>query len=351
MFGHTLLNSVSLNTWYHCVLTLKYITASSTEIKSYFNGNLITTETVNSTIANYTTSTVNNFISRGAGAGIAERISGNVDDFRIYNKILEINEVYDLYNGNTDRSYPILKDANNLTINPLAWYKFDSDGITTDTSGNGYTLTNNGTVVLNTNDFVKGNASLSMSASTQYLNNSSFFNITNKSWSVSFWLKKNTNTVVDWLVSIGDTSNSGSKQVIIYDSGNLLTVSDWNTYISASSFQMAGSWHHIVVSYATGSKTITIYRNGSQIQQGTLANEQSPTNHSFLVGAVNLTATTNNLKGLMDDLRFYDQTLTATQVSELYNGRLSIYNPPAFLTGFELEDESKIIDNTISSYK
>jgi len=360
MFGHTLINPVSSNTWYHCILTLKYISASSTEIKSYLNGNLITTETVNSTIANYTTSIVNNFISRGAGAGIGERISGNVDDFRIYNKILEINEVYDLYNGNTDRSYPILKDANNATINPTAWYKFDNNNLTTDSSGNGYNLTNNG-VVLNNSIFVKGDASAYFNPSNtsdfKYLTYSGI-DFGSKSFSISIWvyLSENTAGVQYWILSTNRIDSTNRTLIIGFEANNKMRFAFYGNdldYVYTLSNDI-NKWVHWCFTYdsvvASGNNRF-IYRNGVQVAADRSSSSLSSPSTILEIGRWNLSANTL-FYGYLDDLRIYHGiAFTATQVSELYNGRISIYNPPAFLTGFELEDEDLIKENTISSYK
>jgi len=322
------------NTWYHIVWCISKTGVWTVYANGVNTGITVTRSFISGINYNASYKTI--------GTGVNGALTGNMDDFRIYDYDLSQNDVLLLYKSGVDRSYPILKDGNGNIINPTAWYQFDTGALTIDSSPNGYTLTNNGTVTLNTNDFVKGNASMSMSASTQYLNNSSFYNITNKSWSVSFWLKKTSNSVVDWLVSIGNSDNTPSKQVIIYyDASNLFIVSDWvgaNAIVPA--FLAAGAWHHFVVTYQTGTRTVIVYRNGSQVQQGSTSAEFSPTNHSLFVGATNTTATVNNLKGLMDDLRFYDFVLSTTQVSELYTGRLAIYNPPGFILGTEIEPEA-----------
>jgi len=278
----------------------------------------------------------------------AKSWAGQIDDFRIYqNKVLSPVEVYDLYNGNTDRSYPILKDTNNITINPLVWYQFDTSGNLGSDSMGIHNLTNPNDVAFS-NDYVKGNGSAFFDGTNDFLEKTNAFNLNNKNFSISLWIKKSRNNVDDLFFSIGGDSQVNSTHLhVAYLPSNAISLRFWGFNISSTNtFTDAGIWVHLVFTFNTTTVVGEIYRNGVLIGSGNIGSQLN-TNNVFRIGR----STTFYYQGLMDDFRIYESVLTATQVSELYNGRVSIYNPPAFLTGFELEDEDLFKENTISSYK
>ncbi|HEY9702043.1 MAG TPA: LamG domain-containing protein, partial [Allocoleopsis sp.] len=188
------------DTWYHIVWTI----SSSGIWNVYVNGIKLA---VSVTYSIPSGNTFNNLKRIGRGADIypADRGAGDIDDFRIYNIALTDSQARQVYDGEINRSYPILKDANNTTINPTAWYKFDNNNLTTDSSGNGYNLTNNG-VVLNNSIFVKGDASAYFNPSNttdfKYLTYSGI-DFGSKSFSISVWvyLSENTVGVQYWILS------------------------------------------------------------------------------------------------------------------------------------------------------
>jgi len=89
----------------------------------------------------------------------------------------------------SDYSYPILKDTNNITINPSMWYKFDNNIL--DSSGNNNDLIlSGGTYYFYSTVFAKGITSISNNNDTNLLlystNNYTIDNIT-PNISVVFW--------------------------------------------------------------------------------------------------------------------------------------------------------------------
>ena len=341
--------------WRHIVWTI----SSSGVWSFYINGvnqNInITGNVANSLDLNY------NRVLGGSFDGSVSYITGNIDDFRIFDYVLSPVEVYDLYNGNTDRSYPILKDANNATINPLVWYQFDTTGLLLDSGTSINNLTNNASTLDITN-FIKGNGSLSVG-------NGKYVSITND---IPFRTIQTTNGITISLWFRG-TSSSGTYGAIFHSGlsyvndntnvfkiikdGSLTNLQFYypragNNFTTSGTNYFTGAWHHIVWTISNTGVS-TIYINGVNVNSSlSTANFNSGTNdYNSNKNLGRGSVSSEFLDGNIDDFRMYDITLTATQVSELYNGRISIYNPPAFLTGFELEDEDLFKENTISSYK
>ena len=119
----------------------------------------------------------------------------------IINNNLKIN-IKEKFNNNMcfGSYFPILTDTNGTPINPIAWWKFDDGALTTDSSGNGYTLTayadapRGNIPVANTTDYVRGNASVSFNKNLanyyRLLNPFNFYNVWNGTGiSFSFWFK------------------------------------------------------------------------------------------------------------------------------------------------------------------
>jgi len=238
-----------------------------------------------------------------------------------------------------DKSYPILKDANNATINPFAWYQLDTGNFLLDGSGNGYDLTNNNTVTVNQNDYAKGNGSISLNGTNQYLQRTSAFNFNSKSFSVCAWVKKTSNARGDFIFEFGSVSGTGLRCFFGYQNNDKLMFAIYGdtSLFSTLAYTDAGIWTHICCTFETGTKARKVYRNGVQVGSDNAGIELN-TSDTFTLGAY--LDTPAYFQGLIDDFRIYNFVLTATQVAELYNGRLAIYNPPGFILGTEIEPEA-----------
>ena len=342
--------------WRHIIWTI-----SSTGVWSFYingvNQNInITANVPNSLDLNY------HRVLGGSFDGSVSYITGNIDDFRIFDYVLSPIEVYDLYNGNTDRSYPILRDANNMTIDPIVWYKFDSGSLTQDSSGNGYNLTNNG-VTFNKNNFIKGDGSASFIASSgQFFEfpatiDLNSINVVN---GITFtcWFRGTTDTQeYGGIFHFGTTMTGGTpaarevgfnRQAATTNLSffNITTTTDGNnagatglyTVISDQNY-FTGAWFFVVYSISkTGFVNIYI-NNVSKYSAQSIVIPPYTVNRRNCIGKLYTGACLN---GNIDDFRIYPLQLTATQVSELYNGRVSIYNPPGFILGVDLEDHKLI---------
>jgi len=319
-------------------LTFTYKTGTKVR-KIYRNGVLIAND-----IASGELNTNNNLF---IGNQSTYYFKGLMDDFRIYEKELTQLEINELYYGNANRSYPLLKDGNNETINPLVWYKFDnSNNLGYDDIRN-HDLTNNNGTAYNSNDYTKGSGSASFDGTNDFLSNTSAFNLNSKDFSISLWIKRDENSRIDFFIELGSVNATRQKLLMAYTLENTIYFGFYNDTLNLSGYtDDAGKWIHLVYTYKTGTKVRKIYRNGVLIGNDTSGGELNTTN-DFKIGNHN----TLYFKGLMDDLRIYERELTATQVQELYLGRIQIFNPPSFLLGLELEDKELEEDNIASIYR
>jgi autotransporter-associated beta strand protein len=236
------------------------------------------------------------------------------------------------YTGNTTISGGTLRLA---PVTPVASYTFDNVNGTTvindGTGGTGMngTLANGATIV---SGGQSGNAvSLSGGASVDI--NNSITNLGNVGiWTVSAWVK--TTTAGASILTKGDGSGWSNGNTIFYlgdgtgpGSGGIPSGVRWAGGFFQGSTSAAsvnnGIWHQ--VTYVNNAGTYAIYVDG--VTQPLSAGNSSFGN-ADIGSVVRLGVSTNtvpsdgtiNFNGLLDNVQFYNQALTASQVSSLYQG-------------------------------
>jgi len=173
----------------------------------------------------------------------------------------------------------------------------------------------------------------------------------NAIFSVSSWFKLNTvnsngsgiigkwhnNTSASWLLYVRSASTSGNMTFIVRngaDNGHFILDSG----VSASS--LTGEWTHIV-GVADGNN-LTMYINGVSVASisydGTINNPASDAHIGSYNADVDNTHRTN---ANIADVRIYDTDLTATDISDIYNGT----NITTNLVGHWLTDADNVLDN------
>ncbi len=214
--------------------------------------------------------------------------------------------------------------AANATL--LAYYSFDTLGtITTDSSGNGRTLTNNGATI-GTGKFGTGGASFNGSSDFLFRNDASL-GLTSGDFSVAFWYqspsvnfsaiagKNNTNSNQGWDVSVNGFSTL---------SANLEDTLAGTTTVARPADD-ASNYHHVVMQ-RSGLTALNIFIDG--VLTGTdviSASDFAATSNAFALGARNVssggtagsTGGANFYTGLIDELYIYDVALSQTEINNL----------------------------------
>jgi len=314
-----------INKWINWVFTYNKDTKKR---KIYRNGNFIAEG--NALSAGYIPSTHNYRIGGFYLNNSQKYFNGYIDDFRIYNTELSAIQIQKLYNDTetfyniTDKSYPIIRDLNNFEILPLVWYKFDNSTNIGLDSMNKHNLTNNGSTTYSTADFIKGIGCASFNGTTQYLNKTSAFNLNNKDFTISAWIKRDRNNTSERFLRVGENSIATNQQIGIGITSTNFPIMDFNgtgNNLIGTEILATNIWYHIVFTFNNTSKTRSLYLNGIFNATNTSAGQVISTNNTFEIGR------TPFYQGLMDDVRIYEIELTPTQVQELYNGRVNIYYP------------------------
>lgn len=214
-----------------------------------------------------------------------------------------------------------------LSINPTHYYKADAAGLLVDSSGNGYTLTNNGSVTTTTG---KQNEAWDLNGTTQYLSRAhGTENDFSTKFSVSMWVNRSAytgtfpgiigkgtyNTSIEWLVYI-DTGSSNVLR-ILFDASNYGDV--------AAPFGSTATWYHLAIVYdgtLAAANRLKVWVDGSAQSVGvtgtipaSLTNPGSPT--GLTIGHV---LGLDYWTGQIDVVAIVNDAWNSSDVALLYGG-------------------------------
>ena len=175
---------------------------------------------------------------------------------------------------------------------------------------------------------IQGNGADFERSNTEYLISSTGPGITGD-WSISFWLKQESQTINQWPIT-SYTSGEGGILLRVNSDGKLFaqfgnggTVS--KTVTTASQITI-GSWYHVVFTsdVSAGTNGYTVYVNGSSVAL------TADTSTATSVGAqANMTigalgAGTQPFDGVIDEVGIWSRILSASDVTTLYNSGAGI---------------------------
>lgn len=201
-------------------------------------------------------------------------------------------------------------------LDAVAYYKLDD---VNDSSGNGYTLTNNNAVTFGAGKV--GNAASFVAASNQSLSRAgSDLDITTTDYAFSFWFKVATDDKI--LFSKGADGTLGYSMYV--STGGLL---QWNHVASGVGDLNTGTtgvdvsdnaWHHGVVNGdRDGNASIyidTVLRGSNSIAAATATLAVAT---AFMLGG--FPSPDIELSGSLDEFGFWRRILTASEIAYLYN--------------------------------
>ena len=220
----------------------------------------------------------------------------------------------------------LLKTVLINNTNLKAYYRFESGALTTDSSGNGKTLTNNGSVSDGAGVF-GGAADFGASNTTKYLRIADALTIDGGAMTFSCWVKLNTE-IGAGLYDFMSTYNSNNKVVYNlrynYNSGTRKLsfirgkagVGDQQVDYTVT--LGTSNWYHLVMTY--DATNIRGYVNGAFVGSaaangnGTYADTSASSVGSQYEGSSKSSA-------LIDEAQFWNTALSPDQIKELYEGR------------------------------
>lgn len=316
-------SNMTTNTWYHLVGTY-----DGAALKLYVNGALVSTTAQTGAIS-YTYS---NGLCVGVDAAAsgcdtaATFFNGSVDDLAVWSSALTAAQVKSLYmRQNCNDAY--LPEVDSL----IGLYRLDEavPGIAAttfaDSSPAGQTLTGNGTIY-----GADGKQSFSavLTSDTTYIyKNSPTGMPTTGNKTIATWFKFASTTYCKTaLCNFGGFGNplmNGQNFQVGTGADGIFVVWgwgggtwDWATGVSTTPF-IDGNWHHVALTYATGSPNTTKLYVDGVLKATTTAYTYAP-NPQFIVLGNEIDKSGQNFPGRLDEFGIWSTTLSATDVLRLY---------------------------------
>jgi len=225
---------------------------------------------------------------------------------------------------------------NNLIINDglVGYWKLDENTGTTTSDSSGYgnsgTLTNapTWTTSLPGLDF-KNTSGVTFNGTNNYIDIAATATSTNAAFSACSWVKFNSLTGYQELVTIDGTTiggffvekDSSSNKFAFNMHSADVTGGATNYQALSTTVATTGTWYHVCGVF-TGS-ALRIYVNGAQEGSDVaFSSTWLATGHTVLGSCLFNGARTSYLNGSLDDVRIYNRVLTAVEVKSLANGDL-----------------------------
>lgn len=217
-----------------------------------------------------------------------------------------------------------------LDTNLTAYYKFDNGAVTADSVAS-FTLTNTGTVASTASGKIGYGADFGNPNTTKWLTQTGFtFN--SYPISISGWFYPNVVNDNGNLFSIGEASTDyyqvklrNTDSHIVFRSNNATQAADVDTGIVAST----NTWYHVVVVF-NSTTNVDIYVNGTATNTSATVFVAGSLS-KFAIGALARGTPIQPYSGIADEIGFWTRALTASDVTQLYNGGVGL-NPITLTT-------------------
>jgi hypothetical protein len=303
------------NVWYHVVAT--HAGAGSGQTKLYVNG-----------LQGDDASAIANLISAGADfigrqtLQSTRYFNGTIDDGRIYNRVLNVQEVQQLYAlGSTNVAH---SNTVTLTSGLVGYWTLDGSktnwatGQTLDSSGNG-----------NTGQMIGMSTSTSPVAGK--IGEALKFNGTSSYIPATVSLSANVATGCAWIKSSnvansqrifaqgtsGDASgNNFSLQIISSTIRGIVGNGGGGQFVGTGVSINSNIWYHVCMVLGGGS--LKLYINGSLAQTDTTSTTLATGSLGMAIGRTDNGSGVQYFQGILDDVRIYSRALSAQEVQQLY---------------------------------
>lgn len=156
------------------------------------------------------------------------------------------------------------------------------------------------------------------------------YNLSNKSWTASFWFKRAASTTNDMLFYIGNGngfSGSGHElEVFCPANSNTLRLQYWNAAnvnqanLSSPATVLVNQWNHAAVVWTAtggGAGTITLNLNGVSVGSASFTAAFKQDVPLVFGGIQDVAADPRNFNGWMDDLALYSDALAGAEITGL----------------------------------
>jgi len=151
------------------------------------------------------------------------------------------------------------------------------------------------------------------------------------SGSVSAWVKLDSMSANGFIWQITAEEGTDDQIILLWNNasgvirGNVKFAGTTNVVDSGSGLENDGNWHHVVLTWMSGSKTssdnyVRIYIDGSQTDSDAIGNTWGDASApaAFVIGRNNLQSNAY-WRGHMNDIAIFSDVLTSSEVTAIYN--------------------------------
>jgi len=306
--------TISTNTFSHVAIT--YTWGNSASTTTYINGVAVSG---NYDIGNGTSTSSDASptypVTIGGESNSIQGFGGVLDDVRIYNRVLTINEIANIYRA----------EVGNYT------------NYTADSSGNGNTgyFTNSPAW---TNGVVRSGLKFN---GVQVLTNSTYIVISNSpslqqiqsNITISAWVNAKASVGVNGGIIVMKTVGSQTPPYEVFDLvldvgfnlGAIIGDGSTRNIFSSNVFLNSNTWYHCSFTY-NGSQLI-MYTNGITIGTTNFSTKIGTNQYPVTLGSSVYFADVYNevFDGTLDDVRIYNRALSASEIANIYNTEIGNY--------------------------
>ncbi|MEN9613955.1 MAG: hypothetical protein RLZZ347_262 [Candidatus Parcubacteria bacterium] len=298
--------------WHHVVVVATGPSVACANIRIYVDGVRDTEHCIAESVSSISDATPRNFFIgwRSWGGGGFELYNGSIDDVRLYNRVLTLGEIGQLYRSSGVTNLNVSQNKKSIGGLVGLWSFDGSDMVTGttayDRSGNGYNGALHG---LATSSVAVGKVGQAL----RFNGVDNYISVPNFDMS--------TLSAFGWV-----NITPGSTQAIIDSLAN----GGWGLYIASDDtvrFTKRGSaevvsvgtvsrgWHYIGVTY--DGANARLYIDG--VLDSAPAFSQTFSNGAMGYGIGGLSSAGFTINGRLDDVRLYNRVLSSTEVRTLYN--------------------------------
>jgi hypothetical protein len=147
--------------------------------------------------------------------------------------------------------------------------------------------------------------------------------IINKSFSISFWAKRNTSTTADYVIGMGGAGTANQQLHIGFRDTDTFTFAFYSNDLNYDNLAVATdtNFHHWVVTFDTTTNQQRIYLDGNAtpVASRTASNDFLGSNpNTFWIGRRAGSGTGIFFDGLIDDVQVYSDVLTGADAAFLF---------------------------------
>ncbi len=149
--------------------------------------------------------------------------------------------------------------------------------------------------------------------------------------SISVWVKLDSMSANGFIWQIKEEEGTDNQIILLWNNaagvirGNVKFGGTTNVVDSGSGLENDGNWHHVAMTWDSGSKTsanniVRLYIDGSETDNDAIGNTWgSETGHAgFIIGRNDIQSNAY-FNGHMNDIAFFNDVLTSSEVSAIYN--------------------------------